>query len=242
MIIIIPGKPIPKQRARYSKRGKHVITYDPQEADKKDVRYTMIAQMSDYYKVTKKSVSLDLDKIGMAKAFSVQFIFFLPINQSDSVVTRNKKLWGITRASTKPDYDNLEKFYLDCANGILWDDDSKVIQGKALKLYSEQPRTEIVVKHVEDIRVSKNVENVLTQFTPSEFKEFQHYAKEIAAIDQPDMECIEDATLQDWIISTAILLNEFAINFAPKLTKISKLGDLKLEVKNLEEFKAAVKA
>jgi Holliday junction resolvase RusA-like endonuclease len=242
MKIIIPGKPIPKQRARYSKRGKHVITYDPQEADKRVVKDILISQLAEYHNSPYEITYMEFVNIHCSNVFSVQFIFFLPINSSDSVVTRNKKLWGITRASTKPDYDNLEKFYLDCANGILWDDDSKVIQGKALKLYSEQPRTEIVVKHVEDVRVSKNVENVLIQFSPSEFKEFQQYAKEIAEIDQPDMECIEDATLQEWIISTAVLLNEFAINFAPKLTKISKLGDLKLEVKNLEEFKAATKA
>ena len=242
MKIIISGKPIPKQRARYSKRGRHVITYDPQESDKKHVRSIMTSQLADYFSVTEKSISSDLFKICSSKVFSVQFLFFLPVNQSDSVVARNKKLWGMTRASTKPDYDNLEKFYLDCANGILWDDDSTVVQAKAMKLYSEEPRVEIVIHAVQDVKVSKNVESVITAFSPSEFKELQEYAQKISQIAQPSMDRIEDSILQEWIISTACLLSKFAINYAPKLSKIAKIGDINLEVKHLQEFKLALKA
>ena len=240
MKIIIPGKPIPKARARYSKRGKHVITYDPQESDKKLVRKIMTSQLADYFQLTDKSTTEAMHKICMTKVFSVQFLFFLPINSSDSVGTRNKKLWGITRASTKPDYDNLEKFYLDCANGILWGDDSTIVKAKAMKLYSEEPRVELVLHAVPDVNISKNVESVITAFSPSEFKELQDYAQKISNIAQPCMERIEDSVLQDWIVSTASLLNEFAIKYAQKLTKISKLGDIKSEVKNLQECKLAL--
>lgn len=240
MKIIIPGKPIPKQRARYSKRGKHVVTYDPQEKDKKYVCQIMTMQLAEFANSTDKSIYFELGKICSAKAFSVQFLFFLPINQSDSVSAKNKKLWGITPAATKPDYDNLEKFYLDCANGILWDDDAAVIQAKALKLYSEQPRVEIVINAIQDINISKSVESVITSFSPSEFKEFQEYAKQITQIDQPTLDGSEDSILQEWLVSTACMLSEFALRFAPKLTKISKLGDVKSEIKKLQEYKLSL--
>lgn len=242
MKIIIPGKPIPKARARHSSRGKYVVTYDPQDKDKQRVRKIMSAQLAEYFALTEKSISSHLFKICSSKVFSVQFLFFLPINQSDSVVVRNKKLWGMTRASTKPDYDNLEKFYLDCANGILWDDDSTVVQAKALKLYSEEPRVEIVINAVQDINVSKNVESVITSFSPSEFRVLQDYASKISQIAQPNIENLDDNILQDWIVSTACLLSDFALTYASKLNKIAKIGDVKNEVKKFEDYKRALEA
>lgn len=236
MKIIIPGKPIPKMRARYSKRGKHVITYDPQDKDKKVVQKVMTDQLIAHYDSAQKMIGQELYKICTSKVFSVQFIFFLPVNASDSVSAKNKKLWGITRASTKPDYDNLEKFYLDCANGILWDDDASVVKAQALKLYSEEPRVEIVVNAVEDIKVPKNIEEIISIFSPSEFKELQYYAKKISEISEPSVETIEDGILQEWVISTAELLSKFSINFGSKLTKIAKIGDIKSEGKKIESF------
>lgn len=240
MKIIIPGKPIAKQRARYSKRGKHVVTYDPQYKDKEIVRNIMGKQLADYVALNDKSVSIELLKICTGKVFSVQFIFFLPINESDSVVARNKKLWGIKRASTKPDYDNLEKFYLDCANGILWGDDSTVVQGKALKLYSEEPRVEIVIEAIEEVRLIPNVEKVITTFSPSEFKDLQYYTKHIAQVTELDVENLSESMLQDWLNATACLLSDFATKFAPKLTKIAKIGDIKSEIKALQDYKSSL--
>lgn len=240
MKIIIPGKPIAKQRARYSKRGKHVVTYDPQEQDKKHVRQIMTAQLTDCFAVTDKSISKEMFNICTTKVFSVQFIFFLPINQSDSVSAKNRKLWGIKRASTKPDYDNLEKFYLDCANGILWGDDSTVVQGRAMKLYSEEPRVEIVIEAVQEVKLIPNVEKVITSFSPSEFKELQTYTRQISQIVEMDVEELSDIILLEWLNATACLLSDFATKFAPKLTKIAKIGDIKSEVKNLKEYKLAL--
>lgn len=242
MRIVIPGKPIPKQRARHANRGKYVVTYDPQEKDKKRVQEIITSQLSERANSLEKLTAIELGKICSAKAFSVKFIFFLPVNQSDSVSAKNKKLWGITKANVKPDYDNMEKFYLDCANGILWDDDAKVIKGTAEKLYSEEPRVEIEVKAVKEINLNEKIAKVITAFSPSEFMEMQEYAEKIALLDLPAMAFIEDDDFQVCMVSTSILLSEFAIKYASKLTKIAKLGDIKSEITKYEEFCSVVES
>lgn len=240
MKIIIPGKPIAKQRARHSNRGKYVVTYDPQEKEKKRVRNIITSQLAELAQSENKLDALDLGKICCSKVFSVQFIFFLPINQSDSVSARNKKLWGITKASTKPDYDNLEKFYLDCSNGILWGDDATVVKAQAIKLYSDEPRVEIVINAIQDVKINESVEKVITAFSPSEFRTMQDYAKKIAEIEQPSMDIFQENTLKDWLVSTACLLSDFALTYSSKLTKIAKMGDITGEVEKIKEYEIAL--
>lgn len=242
MKITIPGKPIPKQRARYSKRGSFVVTYDPQEKDKNLVKQIMTQQLVDHFNVNVNDnrTGQQLYKICMSKSFSVKFIFFLPLNQSDSVSAKNKKLWGITRANTKPDYDNLEKFYLDCANGILWDDDSSVVKAEALKLYSEVPRVEIEVNALENIIVNEKVEKVINMFSPSELFEFQKHAEKISKILAPNLDQNDDVYQKLWIEWTALTLSEFAIAHASKLNKIAKIGEITSEIKEFEDFIASI--
>lgn len=237
MKIVIPGKPIPKARARYSKRGKHVIAYDPQEKEKKIVRALMTQQLVEIFDVTSKCITQEMFKICQSKVFSVDFTFYLPINQSDSVRSKNMKLWGITKASAKPDYDNLEKFYLDCANGILWDDDSSVVKASAKKLYSEEPRVEIIVKAIEQIQLPESVENVIALFSPKEFIDLQEIAKKIVDVKIPTVENIND---DKYVINLACLLSELALSYSQKLNKITKLGDITSEVKSFEDFKTAL--
>ena len=59
----------------------------------------------------------------------------------------SEKKWkaGIIHTK-KPDLDNLIKFVKDCANGILWHDDSQVVTIEAAKLYSEEPETRILLR------------------------------------------------------------------------------------------------
>lgn len=45
----------------------------------------------------------------------------------------------------RPDLDNLIKFYLDAANGILYEDDKQIAKIVAEKIYDIDPRTEITI-------------------------------------------------------------------------------------------------
>lgn len=53
-----------------------------------------------------------------------------------------------TLSTSKPDLDNLIKFYLDCGNGILWLDDRFIGQLTSSKWYDTEPRTVIKLEHV----------------------------------------------------------------------------------------------
>lgn len=48
--------------------------------------------------------------------------------------------------SSKPDIDNLVKFVQDSLNGIFYKDDALIFSLHARKLYSENPRTVIIIK------------------------------------------------------------------------------------------------
>jgi len=45
----------------------------------------------------------------------------------------------------KPDKDKLEKLVLDAMKGVFWKDDGQVSAGIILKLYSDKPRTSVII-------------------------------------------------------------------------------------------------
>ena len=48
----------------------------------------------------------------------------------------------------KPDEDNLKKFVYDLFNGRIWEDDRQVCKSISSKEYSDNPRTEIIVREL----------------------------------------------------------------------------------------------
>ncbi len=46
--------------------------------------------------------------------------------------TKKNEVW----ADTKPDYDNIEKLIGDALEGILWVNDSRIVDGRCLKRYA----------------------------------------------------------------------------------------------------------
>src|ERR1044072_1553571 len=161
MKVVLLGKPIAKMRARYAKRGDFVVTYDPQEDAKNSVKMRFQEALRKALDSEIKSESMDASSIVLAKAYEVHFYFYLPINESDSKPVRNGKLWGFELPTGKPDYDNLEKFYLDCANGILWRDDCMIIDGHAHKRYDEVPRMEVTIMAKKELSMPEKAEKII---------------------------------------------------------------------------------
>jgi Holliday junction resolvase RusA-like endonuclease len=48
----------------------------------------------------------------------------------------------------KPDIDNLDKFLMDCCNGVVWVDDKQVAVKESKKVYSVSPCTELEVYEI----------------------------------------------------------------------------------------------
>ena len=49
------------------------------------------------------------------------------------------------------DLDNLTKFVLDALNGIFWEDDRYIDRITAVRYYKGNPRTEVIIREVEEI-------------------------------------------------------------------------------------------
>jgi Holliday junction resolvase RusA-like endonuclease len=124
--IILPGIPLAKARHRSFLVGKTIRMYDSQRKQKQDVSVQMMAQAG-------------VLPFGDAKHFEVEFEFFFPIPASLSNVKKHSLMY--TYHTVKPDIDNLQKFYMDAANGVLWKDDKNISKISCIKVYGENPKT-----------------------------------------------------------------------------------------------------
>jgi len=136
MIITIQGKPIAKARPRFARRGKFVVTYNPQETEEGRWLWEAKSQISQCFSC----------------AVWVSCHFYLERPKAHYGTGRNagKLKNNAPRHHTvkRYDTDNLLKWVLDCLNGIAWKDDCQVIELYGKKEYSGNPRTEIKMGEV----------------------------------------------------------------------------------------------
>ncbi len=123
MLYIIPGIPIPWMRAipLYKNR-------------------TMYNSQKNQMLITQSILKQQHGTRDMFDGpLQTDFTFYMPIPPSKKKV--NVADWH----DVKPDADNLCAYYLDCAQGIIFINDSRISKLTARKLYSNSPRTEITV-------------------------------------------------------------------------------------------------
>jgi Holliday junction resolvase RusA-like endonuclease len=129
-------------RPRFRRTGKFVQVYSIQEKEVKAIRLVIKDQWK--YKPIDGGVS-------------VEFMFHMPIPKS----TTKKRKWEMEHGEAhhlkKPDIDNLEKFMLDCMNGIVWNDDRQIVKLVSRKQYNIEPKTIIDVKNAY-VKSSKQLE------------------------------------------------------------------------------------
>jgi len=139
--IRIAGKPIAKKRPKFARRGKFVTAYNEQETEEGKVILFIrdVVRMRSDFQVMTGPVKL-------------KATFFLPRPKSHYGTGRNS---GLLKESapfhhtSKPDLDNLLKFYKDCCNEIVWRDDSQVNSIFAEKMYSDtEPSTYLEIEEV----------------------------------------------------------------------------------------------
>ena len=114
----IPGYPIPLARPRLSKNG----VWDCQRHVKTDIGF--------YLNFLHKNKPLFTGPLHI----TLEFFLKIPKKKKDS-------LWHTSR----PDLDNMIKFYLDVAIGILYEDDRQISKITASKMYDENPRTLLTI-------------------------------------------------------------------------------------------------
>lgn len=142
-ILIDDTKLFASKRPRATARGKIVRVYDPGSDDKKMVKEFI------------KEYILDLNfRNKISGIIDVEFTFKFPMpkyikeNRLKLYLAENQ----ILLPSIKPDLDNLEKFYLDCMNGIVYHDDKQVTSLKSKKVYTQNENgiVEIILNYKEN--------------------------------------------------------------------------------------------
>lgn len=130
--LVIPGKPLGKQRPRVIKNG---ITYTPKET----VNYeTLVKQLYITQHFQKQ----------LSGPMRVSITAYFPIPESASKKKKELMRTGVIRPETKPDWDNVGKIITDALNDLAYHDDKQIVEATVRKFYSDEPRVEIELEEV----------------------------------------------------------------------------------------------
>ncbi len=217
MRIIIPGNPIPKARPKFAFRGKHAITYDPQNMIKAFAKEDLIYRLEEWFIVNDHARSSF--KASFRAALSVSLWFLIPLAESLTMAQKNAKLWNIDDSfHSKKDIDNFVKFYFDVANRILWHDDAQVVELYACQKYSENPCTIIDVCPIKNLMTEKT-KKIAKIFSPKELEILNVHLSVLKNALAQFESCPEDE--KTFMAEHASLeLIAFANEYAQKLNKI----------------------
>ncbi len=83
-------------------------------------------------------------------AIRCEYNYYMPIPKSTSKKRRALMISGEIRPTTRPDCTNIQKFYEDCLNDFLFDDDSQVVDVHSRKWYGEIPRVVIKITELKE--------------------------------------------------------------------------------------------
>lgn len=135
----IPGNPQAQGRPRATTRGrgknKKIMMYDPEESRDYKQYVALIARQY-------------APKTVLEGALCVRMKIFREIPKSTTKKDRTLCLAGLKRPVTKPDNTNYAKGIEDALNGIIYKDDSQIVDLQIQKYYSDNPRVEITVSEI----------------------------------------------------------------------------------------------
>jgi len=130
----VNGEPVAKGRPRFAKRGNYVQTYTPVKTKSYEDEVRLLATKA-------KGSGSTLE--GSVSVF-IYISFSVP--QSYSKRKREACLSGETKHTKKPDLDNVAKAIIDGMNGIIFKDDSQIINLHVTKVYAEVGKVEVLIR------------------------------------------------------------------------------------------------
>jgi len=130
----VDGTPVPKGRARYARRGNFISTYTP---EKTRTYETLIKDAA-------------IEAMGASEPLETPVSLYLYIRVPIPKSCTKKRLEDIANGSEKPtkkpDASNILKSVEDGMNGVVYHDDSQIINIHVTKVYSSLPGVDICVK------------------------------------------------------------------------------------------------
>lgn len=141
MHLIIYGEPKAKQSAKFAKRGKFMRSYQPKSVvnAEANIKMQILEQLPKDFELFTGNVVVD-------KLYYV----FSPLKsftkKTMELIESGEKVFK----NTKPDLsDNLNKMLFDAMQGIVYDNDSRVVgMNKVMKFYGNRPRIEIEIREL----------------------------------------------------------------------------------------------
>lgn len=138
--IVIPGKAVAKQSARFCQIAGFIKSYQKKSV----VNYANFVKICFIEKYPDFKIE-DLK----GKMLKISIIEYREIPSSKSKKFKNEALEGRLRPITKPDTDNIAKNIKDGLNKIAYPDDSQIVVEHIEKRYSNNPRVEVTIKEYE---------------------------------------------------------------------------------------------
>ena len=136
MKIIITGVPVGKGRPKFSTFGGYPKAYTPV----KTVNYENLVKIA-----FQQTGEQPFERETQLRA---DITAFFPIPKSVSKKKREEMNRGLLMHTKKPDCDNIAKSILDALNGLAYYDDSQICELSVYKMYSDEPRAEIVINSI----------------------------------------------------------------------------------------------
>ena len=134
LTITVYGVPVAQGRPRFFRRGNHVGAYDPQKS--KDYKDSIKMQA-----ITQLRVKGSMPPLCIG-ALAMEVYAYLP---------RPKTLPKRVRHHTKrPDADNIAKGCKDALKGVVYKDDSQIVDLHVSKEYGDPPRVVIELREIEN--------------------------------------------------------------------------------------------
>lgn len=130
------GEPVAQGRPRASTVNGHVRMYDPAKSRHYKEYVRLVASQQAPAKLLEGPLLL-------------RVAVYRSIPKSFSKKKQNQAEQGLIRPTTKPDADNFLKGVKDALKGIIWKDDSQVVDVSVAKFYSERPRIEVTIEELQ---------------------------------------------------------------------------------------------
>lgn len=129
----VPGDPIPKGRPRFARRGTFVQTYTDSKTIEYETRVATKARMA----------------IGSSEPLKGHLTVFLYLRYTVPASYTKKRKEACLNGLEYPkriDLDNCYKSITDAMNGIVYVDDSQIVEAHILKCYAEEPGANIMIQ------------------------------------------------------------------------------------------------